>query len=266
MRQQRADWAAELARQYIEATLRVPVETWDRDARQGAHDLRYDHEGRSIAVEVKLVVDADYRALEKRIAKTGYMRDSRLTRMWDLRLKHRARVDQALRDVPDLLMHLEQRGWQDRRLWDLRKSDPVTAASLERLGVTSLWSQRPTLKHPPGFYLMPEPWGSWEQGIESLPAFVSDLLAEPHMGRLRRQLADAEVDERHAFLLLGWEHMESVLLHSRETRELPVAAPKLPEPIDGLWLASLSETKRVLAWVPHRGWFEGRRRPKDLES
>jgi hypothetical protein len=134
MGQQRKDWAAELARQYIEATLKVPVETWDRDARQGAHDLRYDHEGRSIAVEVKLVVDADYRALEKRIAKTGCMRDSRLTRMWDLRLKHRARVDQALRDVPDLLMHLEQRGWQDRRLWELRKSDPVTAASLERLG------------------------------------------------------------------------------------------------------------------------------------
>jgi hypothetical protein len=155
-----------------------------------------------------------------------------------LRLKHRARVDQALRDVPDLLMHLEQRGWQDRRLWELRKSDPVTAASLERLGVTSLWSQRPTLKHPPGFYLMPEPWGSWEQGIESLPAFVSDLLAEPQGGRLRRQLADAQVDERHAFLLLGWEHMESLLLHSRETRELPAAAPKLPEPIDGLWVAS----------------------------
>jgi len=138
------------------------------------------------------------------------VRDSRLTRMWDLRLKHGARVDQALRDVPDLLMHLEQCGWLDRRLWLLRKSDPVTAASLDRLGVTSLWSQRPTLKHPPGFYLMPEPWGSWEQGIESLPAFVSDLLAEPHMGRLRRQLADAEVDERNAFLFLGWEHMESL--------------------------------------------------------
>jgi hypothetical protein len=190
------------------------------------------------------------------------VRDSRLTRMWDLRLKHRARVDQALRDVPDLLEHLEQRGWQDRRLLHLRKSDPVTAGHLDRLGVTSLWSQRPTLKYPPGFYLMPESWGGWEQGIEALPVFVSDLLAEPHMARVHRQLADAEADERHAFLLLGWEHMESVLLHSQETRELPAAAPKLPEPIDGLWLASLSETTRVLAWVPHRGWFEGRRRPK----
>ncbi len=63
MMQQREDWAAELARQYIEATLNVPVKTWDRCARQGAHDLRYDHEGRSTAVKVKLVVDADYRAL-----------------------------------------------------------------------------------------------------------------------------------------------------------------------------------------------------------
>lgn len=124
--------------------------------------------------------------------------------MWDLRLKHRARVDRALRDVPDLLMHLEQRGWLDRPLWVLRKSDPVTAASLDRLGVTSLWSQRPTLKHPPGFYLMPESWGGWKQGIEALPAFVSDLLDEPHMAPVRRQLADAEADERHASLLLGW--------------------------------------------------------------
>jgi hypothetical protein len=98
---------------------------------------------------------------------------------------------------------LEQRGWLDRRLWLLRKSDPVTAASLDRLEVTSLWSQRPTLKHPPGFYLMPEPWGGWEQGSQAPPTFVSDLLAEPHMARLRRQLADAEVDERHAFLFSG---------------------------------------------------------------
>jgi hypothetical protein len=125
---------AELARQYIQATLDVPVESWDRCARQGAHDLRYDHEDRSTAVEVKRVVDADYRALEKRIARTAYVRDGRLTRMWDLRLKHGTRVDQALRDVPDLLMRLEQRGWLDRRLSLLRKCDPVTAASPDRLG------------------------------------------------------------------------------------------------------------------------------------
>jgi hypothetical protein len=204
MGQQREDWAAELARQYIEATLNVPVETWDRDARQGAHDLRYDHEGRSTAVEVKRVVEADYQAFADRIARTGYVRDSRLTRMWDLRLKHGARVDKALRGVPELLLRLEQRGWLERRLWLLRKSDSVMAASLDRLGVTSLWSQRPTLKHPPGFYLMPEPWGGWEQGIEALPTFVSALLVEPHMARLRRQLAYAEVAERHAFLFLGW--------------------------------------------------------------
>src|SRR4029450_6942793 len=102
--------------------------------------------------------------------------------MWSLRLKHGARVDQALRDVPDLLIHLEQRGWLDRRLWLLRNRDPLTAASLDRVGVTSLWSQRPTLKHPPGFYLMPDPWGGWEQGVEALAAFVSDLVAVRDMG------------------------------------------------------------------------------------
>ena len=77
------------------------------------------------------------------------------------------------------------------------------------------------------------------------------------------QLADAEVDERDAVLLLGWNTWGSVLLHSGEARD-PAAAPKLPEPIDGLWLASLSKATRVFVWVPHRGWFEGRSRPKDL--
>jgi hypothetical protein len=75
-----------------------------------------------------------------------------------------------------------------------------------------------------------------------------------------------EVDECHAFLLLGWEpHGVRAAALARD-RKLPAAAPKLPETIDGLWLASLSETARVLGYVPHRGWFEGRRRPKDLES
>jgi len=162
-------------------------------------------------------------------------------------------------------MRLEQRGWLGWGLWLLRKSDQVTAAHLDRLGVTSLWSQ-PNPQASTRLLPTAGAVGWLEAGIEALPAFVSDLLAEPHMGRLRRQLADAEVDERHAFLFLGWEHMESVLLHPRKTRDLPAAAPKLPEPIDGLWVASLLETTRVLAWVPLRGWFEGRRRVKDLQS
>lgn len=79
-------------------------------------------------------------------------------------------------------------GWQDEPLWQLRNVDDATEEALEQLRITELWSHPPTPKHPPGFYLMPEPWGDWNKGIEELPGFVSDLLAGPRMERLRRQL------------------------------------------------------------------------------
>jgi hypothetical protein len=208
MTQAREDWAAELARQYIGATLNVPVDTWDKGGRQGAHDLRYELKGRSVAVEVKLVVDEEYRALERRIADTGYVRDARLSRKWDIRLKRGARFNRVVREIPTILMRLEQLGWRNEPLWQLRNIDDETEEILERLRVTSISNYPPTLKHPPGFYLMPQPWGDWDKGIEELPTFVSGLLASPQMERLRIQLANAETDARHAFLFIGWEHME----------------------------------------------------------
>jgi hypothetical protein len=39
---------------------------------------------------------------------------------------------------------------------------------------------------------------------------------------------------------------------------LPGTAPVLPEPVDGLWPASWSADGRVIAWLPHAGWIEGR--------
>jgi hypothetical protein len=262
MTQKRKDWAAELAQKHIEATLNVPVQIWDRHGRQGAHDLRYELGNRSIAVEVKLVVNSKYRAMERKSSNTGYVRDNRLTRSWDARLRWGARVDRAQREIPGLLMRLERIGWHEGPLWELGYIDPPTEAHLDRLRITELWSQPPTPKHPPGFYLMPESWGGAVPGIEALPLFAARLLAGPSMARLRKQLADATVDERHAFLFIGWEHMEAMPLHDPESQELPPAPPPLPQPVDGVWLASLSTSTRVLAWVPGRGWLEGRTKPE----
>jgi hypothetical protein len=47
-----ADPFADFAAQCIGATLGVQVEPWDRHGRQGAHDLRCEHQGRSVVVEV----------------------------------------------------------------------------------------------------------------------------------------------------------------------------------------------------------------------
>lgn len=54
-----------------------------------------------------------------------------------------------------------------------------------------------------------------------------------------------------------WEYTEGwpLQLTGREFDDevtLPAAAPTLPAPIDGLWLASLSALTRVIAWLPGR--------------
>ncbi len=53
---------------------------------------------------------------------------------------------------------------------------PGDGGASRPLGVTSLWSQRPTLKHPPGFYLLPEPWGGWEQVSRRYPPLCPTFL------------------------------------------------------------------------------------------
>jgi hypothetical protein len=102
--------------------------------------------------------------------------------------------------------------------------------------------------------------------LEQLVDFASTCLASDRreMQRLRQQLRDAEADQRHAFLFVGWEYPEGWPL--KGTAEgpaviaLPPVSPRLPEPIDGLWLASFSLRTRVLAWLPDRdGWIEGKR-------
>jgi hypothetical protein len=135
------DFFADLAAQYIGATLGVEVERWDTNGRQGAHDLRYEHDGRSVAVEVKRILDLDFRQMEGALDKTSYVRDERLQRSWDVLLRHGASISQARQEIPGLLVLLEQTGWLDVwEPWQLRLSHPWLAAWLERLGAQNLWS------------------------------------------------------------------------------------------------------------------------------
>lgn len=262
----RNDFFADLAAEYIEATLGVQVEVWEAGERQGGHDLRYEHDGRSVAVEVKRIVDADLQQMEAAIQRSGYVRDERLQQMWSVLFRHGTSISQARQEIPGVLVLLEQTGWLNVwEMWQIRSSQPWLAAWLDRLGVEHLWGDPPTEMHPPGFFLMPVPWGGFEHSVDALPPFASDLLASESapMATLRRQLQDAEADERHAFLFIGPEYTEGwPLMPARagEEIDLPTTSPTLPEPIDGLWLTSMSVATRVIAWLPGTGWIEGRTR------
>ena len=128
-----------------------------------------------------------------------------------------------------------------------------------------MWSQPPTEKHPAGFVLHPEPVGAWEAAIPDLSTFVGNLLGDAGSQLaqdLRRQLGAAQdVDERQAFPLVGWEHVEGWQLAQWGPPGSPSQAPRPPAPIDGVWLASFAAETRVVAWLPGAGWVEGRNCP-----
>jgi hypothetical protein len=258
------DLSAALARKYVAATLGVDVEEWDRDGRQGAYDLRCELNGRSVAVEAKSVVDEDFRRMGARISALGYVREERLGRLWVVYLRHGADVRAARRGLPALLGAFETRGWDNSVRWRLALADDERLdEEADRLAVTGAWSHEPTEKHPPGFYVQPESWGDWPGARRDLSSYVGDLLGDEDSGivrDLRRQLGAAHADERHAFLVVGWEFTEGWSLTDPEI-DLPAEPPRLPSPIDGVWLASFSSGTRVVAWLPGRGWIEGRREP-----
>lgn len=249
------DPGASLAKRCIEKVLGVPVEHWDRPPRQNAHDLMFVDGDRRVAVEVKQVVNEAHRAAESEASKRGYTRLGKVHQMWDVRLRHTARWRVAEQHIPAILERLEQIGWRnDQELWQLRYIDRQLHDYLERLGVESLWTHPPTDLHPPGYYLTPDGWGGIVPSVDDLARFVTDLLASDGMARLRAQLAHADADVRHAFLIFGWERMEADALIDGPT-VMPESPPTLPSPIDGLWLTSMVTTSSILAWLPGRGWL-----------
>ena len=155
----RVDVAAELARRSIEATLSVPVAHWDEDGRQGAYDLRFVIDGRSVAVEVKRLVNQQFRRAAAAADQAGYTLDDRLTRSWHAWLEFSASWKAVRAEIPALLVELEEIDWQGRRPRETRVGRPIVHDSLARLGVVNVFSFDPTEKHPPGFYLMPSAWG-----------------------------------------------------------------------------------------------------------
>jgi hypothetical protein len=103
------DWMAARAAACITATLGVHVEDWDRKGRQGVYDLRYAQHGRTVAVEVKGVVDPALREMDASINRAGYIAEPRLSRLWVVHLEHGAHIGKARAQLPALLLEFEQR-------------------------------------------------------------------------------------------------------------------------------------------------------------
>ncbi|WP_406487816.1 hypothetical protein [Streptomyces phaeochromogenes] len=250
---QKIDAAAHIAGRCISNTLGVEVITNDADGRQGAYDLALTHEERTIAVEVKLVVDPNHRAAGTKSHQLGYTRQPGLTYMWFVHLSPDKSWKRALARIPTLLAELEGRGIVPDTAHYFWQHDFNLYIEFERLGIESLSCLPSTEKHPPGYYVMQAAWGGIVPELDHAVVSACTLMSGPDMAKLRRQLAAAETDERHAFLIYGWEYLEAIPLGHEGP--LPSEPPTLPEGIDGVWLSTTGSSSATVAWLPRRGWF-----------
>jgi hypothetical protein len=173
-----------------------------------------------VAVEVKSVVDAGFRQMGGEIDRQEYQPCERLTRFWIISVRHGAMIRDLRAQLPGLLVLLEDVGYEGRPLWMLRQKLPSVAEWLDELGVRALHPTPPTAVHPGGFLLLPEPWGKFgDDNLDDVVGFVNSWFASglPDVRKLHRQLRDADADERHAFLFVGWEYPvpSAVLLRRR---------------------------------------------------
>jgi hypothetical protein len=260
----RGDLSATVARGCIAETWGLPIESvevWDRLPRQGVYDLRCVHLNRVIAVEAKLVMDEDLERMLRRIERLGFRPDLRLARRWTVVLRHGTDVRAAIAELPDVLARMEAHGWVDRLGYGQARRAGF-ADDFDSRGITGTWSTPTRTGKASGFVLRSQAVWAFPEALPDLSAFVSDLFADETSGLvrdLRRQLSTgSDADERHAFLVIGHEYPHSWQLSRCLSRDLPSEPPRLPAPINGVWLASFAADSRVLACLPTLGWIVGR--------
>ncbi|MFG2095345.1 hypothetical protein [Streptomyces sp. NPDC048612] len=257
MPRQKTDVAAQLASRCISRTLGVPVEVNDADGQQGAHDLLLTYGGRTIAVEVKLVVDPKHRAADAKSSQLGYTLQPNLTYSWTIHLAQEKKWQRALARTPSLLVELEAHGATPRTAHHFWQRDAELLLEFGQLGIDAVFCVPPTEKHPPGYYVMPASWGGGVPEIDQAVSSACELMNSRAMIKLRRQLAAADADERHAFLIYGWEYMEAVPLS--QDGALPGLAPTLPSGIDGVWLSTTASESPTIVWTSEAGWLRAAR-------
>lgn len=143
-----------LARHVMSEALRVRVHQLDgtRAANQ-LPDLEFQVPGGRGIAEVVSTRDSGITQQDVAMHRAGYTQEASLQRMWVVHLSRGALVRDVKAALPAFLSGLEAQGVYALHSLALPDDDKLPA------GVSTGWSHTPTPKHPPGFYLLPEPMG-----------------------------------------------------------------------------------------------------------
>jgi hypothetical protein len=140
---------------------------------------------------------------------------------------------------------------------DLVALDSLRANRLLDLGIVGVAS-RPTrpgeqglVRLTPGPSVRPREL-SWLQVTDWIGTSLVDPLLESHLTKL----AATGLSERHFMMGVTTSSPLEIYWGLTDLPGVPCEAPRLPSSVTHLWLFDASRLRRVLVWLPDRGWLD----------
>lgn len=252
-----------LAAATITATLGLEVEQNDDGRRPGMHDLNIVlPEGSFAAVEVTAAADGKSIELWK-LVNRGFDRwiVPSLQGGWLLDLEPTARAKRILKELPALLLEMEQHGITYVLRGDGQEAVGSIQERARQLGIVQ-GDQSPT-DFPGSIYLVidrpsEQTGGTIDESGSAVSDWISAFLLDPRQHDVLTKLSRSGADERHAFILIPafstapfgvvdmlWRGLDEVV---------PRKPPLLPEQVTHVWLMTFWDVGSGLRWSPDQGW------------
>ncbi len=233
-------WVAAIVSRAIDR----PVKLHDDNSEPSMYDLHIgDFRPGGAALEVTAVADPALSALWNTLHKTdGRWVFEGLAGGWTVEVPPTASTRKLRSELRDLLADLERRGIKEVDSDDAPWRPEV--AKLHDLKISHL-SQYDT-DCPGSVYFMPDQGpersgGAMAADAEDLLDWIEQLLASDAFMDNRQKLAKAATQDRHLFVLFPALATAPFSVHSAllgRNVALPSRAPRLPEEVTHLWLAS----------------------------
>jgi hypothetical protein len=243
----------ELALRVLRAALRVPVTVHDDRSGNSKYDLEIHYsDGRRGAAEVVSTCDKSRMSLIAAVAKRGYTKYDKLTRLWIVQVIPGTIIRDIASEMRSLLVRLEEAGIH-QLTWSGRGNLRTAMLSL---GIDACWSQGPTEQHPPGFYVSPDAFGGWVGDGDSALRFCEEFLTDENQADVLAKLNQEPAEERHAVVILTTDQIGPYI--AIDTGGLPTRPPELPWEVDWLWvIASKPQPPvRAIYWGPSGQWSD----------
>lgn len=243
----------------MSTALGATVEIHDDNSQPSMHDLEISYpDGRCAAGEVTSDTDGASMALWKHINSGDRWIEPSLDCGWVISLRPEARGTAVQRFVPIILKLLEGMGESHMEPSE-HDNAPTWSLQLFQLGV-ALASQHGTAFLGSIYVTVEQPseqtGGVIDESGSDMSRWIGEFLAGPKLADVRSKLLRAEVEERHAFVVVpGLSAAPFGVVNLLGAGSyLPVDDPVLPMKVTDVWTATIWNVPRGVRWSAATGW------------